>query len=72
MTLQEFKSWLEGFSENIEGAPSTKQWERIQEQIQKVRAYPAVNPSPIEYLVPNSTELLVYQSGNKDVGTVKV
>jgi hypothetical protein len=32
MTLQEFKAWFDGFTENINGVPSKKQWERIKER----------------------------------------
>jgi len=30
MTLQEFKSWFEGFTECMNGQPSAKQWKRVQ------------------------------------------
>ncbi len=36
MTLNEFKSWFEGFTENIRDLPSKKQWARIQERLEDV------------------------------------
>lgn len=36
MTLSEFKAWFEGFTENIDGTPSKKQWERIQARVAEI------------------------------------
>lgn len=36
MTQGEFKAWFEGFSENIKGAPTQKQWARIQERVSQI------------------------------------
>ena len=36
MTFNEFKHWMDGYSEGIEGSPTEKQWERIQAQIKEV------------------------------------
>lgn len=36
MTLAEFKAWFEGFTETMEGAPTEKQWERIQERVAQI------------------------------------
>ena len=35
-SLPEFLAWFDGFSENIEGAPNAKQWERIKARIGKL------------------------------------
>ena len=40
MKLSEFKAWFEGFTENIEGVPSAKQWERIKARISEITAEP--------------------------------
>lgn len=40
MTLSEFKAWLSGFSEAIEGAPTPAQWQRIQEALKSVGDVP--------------------------------
>jgi hypothetical protein len=36
MTLQEFKSWFEGFTENMQGPPNTEQWKRVQERVKQI------------------------------------
>lgn len=36
MTLQEFKAWFEGFTENMKGVPTQKQWARIQERVGQI------------------------------------
>lgn len=46
MTLDEFKSWLDGFSEAIEASPTPEQWEKIKAKIATVK-----HASP---LIPNS------------------
>lgn len=37
MTMQEFKAWFDGFTENIgEKQPSVKQWKRIKERVGEI------------------------------------
>ena len=36
MNMSEFKAWFYGFTENIDGAPSAKQWKRIREQVGQI------------------------------------
>ena len=37
MTLQEFKSWFEGFTESMPGsAPNAKQWARIKARVKEI------------------------------------
>ena len=37
MTLQEFKAWFEGFTENIsDKTPTGKQWKRICERVKEI------------------------------------
>lgn len=36
MTLQEFKAWFEGFTEELRGVPSVKQWNRINNRIKEI------------------------------------
>ena len=36
MTLAEFKAWFEGYAENIEGAPSAKQWKLIKARVKEI------------------------------------
>jgi hypothetical protein len=36
MTLAEFKAWFEGFTEDMESAPTTKQWKRIKDRVKQI------------------------------------
>jgi|SRR5882672_2013799 len=36
MTLAEFKAWFEGFTEEMDEAPSKKQWERIKKRVKEI------------------------------------
>ena len=47
MTLNEFKAWFEGFTENIDGVPNDAQWKRIQKQVKKINGV-ALSPTVIE------------------------
>lgn len=40
MNLQQFKSWFEGFTENISGTPTKAQWSRIKERVGEITADP--------------------------------
>lgn len=40
MTLQEFKAWFEGYTENIQGVPTLKQWKRIKARVEEVDEEP--------------------------------
>lgn len=42
MTLSEFKAWFEGFTEDMDGAPSAKQFEKIKAKVGEI------NDRPIE------------------------
>jgi hypothetical protein len=44
MTVDEFKAWLSGFSEAIDGAPTAAQWAKIQDKIKSLRASPGREP----------------------------
>jgi hypothetical protein len=45
MTLNDFKHWLDGFSESIHGSPTKEQLENIKEKLDKITSaylpYPA-------------------------------
>ena len=45
MTLQEFKAWFEGFSENLDGPPDEKKWDRIKAKIAEIDG--AFTPYPV-------------------------
>lgn len=36
MTLSEFKAWFEGFTEDMDGAPNKKQWDRIKARVKEI------------------------------------
>lgn len=36
MTLNEFKAWFEGFTEDMDGAPSEKQFEKIKTKVAEI------------------------------------
>lgn len=45
MTLDEFKAWFEGFTENVDGQPTKKQWERIKARVGEIDGQ--VTPYPV-------------------------
>ena len=47
MTLNEFKAWFEGFSENLGEAPTKAQWKRIKARINEIDGSP-VSPLIVE------------------------
>lgn len=44
MTLNEFKAWFDGFTEDMEGPPKAKQWARIQERVKEITGNPVSYP----------------------------
>lgn len=40
MTLSEFKSWFEGFTENLDSPPNEIQWVRIQARVKDITGTP--------------------------------
>lgn len=44
--VKEFLSWFSGFAENIEEAPSEKQWQRVKAKIEELRAAPVYAGAP--------------------------
>lgn len=36
MTLDEYKAWLDGFSEGVNGAPTETQWKKIRDKLNQV------------------------------------
>lgn len=69
MNLSEFKAWFEGFTENISGQPSKKQWARIQERVGEITSEPTSYPVFVDrYVRPYQpwwgTYTLRYQSSS--------
>lgn len=51
MNLQEFKAWFDGFTENLEAAPTAKQWKRIKEQVSAIDGAPITYPVYVDRYV---------------------
>jgi hypothetical protein len=43
MNLSEFKHWFEGFTDNLDGVPSKKAWEKIRAKIGEIKDAPATS-----------------------------
>lgn len=44
MTLSEFKAWFEGFTEDMDTAPSEKQWDRIKTRVGEITGHAVSYP----------------------------
>jgi len=44
MTITEFKSWFDGYTEDMEKAPTLKQWKRIKEMVRRIDGNPTTYP----------------------------
>lgn len=44
MTLSEFKAWFDGFTEDMDGAPTEKQWERIKGRVGEITGQSVTYP----------------------------
>ena len=49
MTLNEFKAWLEGFEEAIDGAPTEAQWKKLKDKLA------TLEPDRPAYAPPSTT-----------------
>ena len=38
MHVSEFKAWFDGFTEEMEGVPTPKQWKKIKERVKEITA----------------------------------
>lgn len=38
MHLSEFKAWFDGFTEEMDGAPTPKQWKKIKDRVKEITA----------------------------------
>lgn len=53
MTLSEFKAWFDGFTEDMPGAPTKKQWERIKSRVGEITGHAVTYPVYIDrYVAP--------------------
>lgn len=53
MTLNEFKAWLDGFSEAIGESPTPEQWAKVREKLALVMESPFIAPTyPQPFTMP--------------------
>lgn len=52
MTLQEFKAWFGGFTEDMDTAPNKKQWERIKARVDVIDGAAVSPPRFVERYWP--------------------
>jgi hypothetical protein len=52
MNLSEFKAWFEGFTDNLDGPPGPKAWEKICARVKEIKADPTPWPQFIREYVP--------------------
>lgn len=52
MTLNEFKAWLDGFTDAIGDAPTPEQWAKIKAKLDVVQPFAIPNPMPPPIIGP--------------------
>lgn len=52
MTLAEFKAWFEGFTEDMDGAPSAKQFEKIKAKVADINGVAVTERVFVDRYVP--------------------
>src|SRR5579864_8853520 len=52
MTLQEFKAWFDGFTEEMAGASNKKQWYRIKKRVKEIDGTAVSYPVYVDRYVP--------------------
>lgn len=52
MNLSEFKAWFEGFTDNLDGPPGPKAWEKICERVKGIKVDPTPWPVFVDRYVP--------------------
>lgn len=52
MKLDEFKAWFEGFTEDMDRAPTAKQWKRIKERVAEIDGVAISYPVYVERYWP--------------------
>ncbi len=48
MNLSEFKAWFEGFTEDMDKPPTTKQWKRVKARVEEITSVPTPWPVFVE------------------------
>lgn len=52
MTLAEFKAWFEGYTEDMDKAPTEKQWKRIKKRVAEIDGTPITREVWVERYRP--------------------
>ena len=52
MNLAEFKAWFDGFTENLDGPPGPKAWERICARVKEIKPDPTPWPQFVKEYIP--------------------
>ena len=52
MTPQEFKAWFDGFTENCDGPPNEKQWDRIKARVAEINGVSITYPVYVDRYWP--------------------
>ncbi len=64
MTLAEFKAWFDGFTEDMDGQPNKKQWERIKARVKEINGSVTTYPVYVDrYVRPFWSSPSVYGGG---------
>lgn len=45
LTIPEFKAWLEGYAEAIDGAPTPEQWAKVLDKVARLGVQPVIPPA---------------------------
>lgn len=70
MTLSEFKAWFEGFTEDMDGPPSEKQWKRVKKRVGEISGFALTERMFVDRFVPSHPwrryhePLISYGGGN--------
>ena len=80
MTINEFKAWLDGYTENLKGTPTKAQWLRIKEKLEDVYEcpphfnpfwYPVTPISPTPWRWYNEPCIVPYETTD-GTGTIDI
>ena len=69
MTPQEFKAWFDGYTEDMDGRPTSAQWDRIKARVKEINGVPISYPWYVQHYQPYITPYVgaVSSAGNNTV-----
>lgn len=68
MTFEEFKSWLDGYSESFTGSPTLEQWKRIKQVLDTIHTdnnTARFMPYGIPNVIPSLQPVDTFYSGSR-------